>query len=148
MADVGQYLRLVLDGADYLLPSTASVAIEQRDALVPAENGADPVLAWRQTRSGRWPAYGLNASFAVSRPAHWQRAVFLDAAGQPIGVVADEVNLLGRGDMHVAPFRPLGAPPTRFGHLFNAAWVDGYRITFVIDPRSLAGFLRSLGGAA
>src|SRR5581483_5589450 len=107
------------------------------------ENGAGPVLAWRQTRSGRWPAYGLNASFAVSRPAHWQRAVFLDAAGQPIGVVADEVNLLGRGDMHVAPYRPRGAPPTRFAHLFIAAGADRDRPPYVIDPRSLAGSLRS-----
>lgn len=148
MADPSQYLRVVLDGMDYLLPSAGSVAIEQRDGLLAADNTTGPVVAWRQGRNGRWPAYGLNASFEFCRPTRWQRAVFLDAGGQPVGLVADDVTLLGRGDMHVAPFTPLGPAPTRFGHLFNAAWVDGHRITFVIDGRSLAAYLRSRGGGA
>lgn len=146
MADSSQYLRVVLDGTDYLLPSAASVAIEQRDGMV-LESGSGPVVAWRQTRAGRWPAYGLDAAFRPMRPARWQRAVFLEAAGQTVGLVAEDVNLLGRTDMHVAPFAPLGAAPTRFGHWFNAAWVDGHRVTLVLDPRSLLGYLRSLGGA-
>lgn len=146
MADSNQYLRVVLEGADYLLPSAASLAIEQREALLP-QGGAGPLVAWRQGRSGRWPAYGLTSAFTLARSAHWQRAVFLDVAGQPIGIVAEEVHLLGRPDMHIAPFTPLGAPPTRFGHFFNAAWVDGARVTLVIDPRSVGEFLKSAGGA-
>lgn len=141
-----QYLRVVLDGADYLLPSAASLAIEQREALL-AQSGTGAVVAWRQTRNGRWPAYGLSAAFAPKRPAHWQRAVFFDAGGQPVGLVADEVHLLGRPDMHVAPFRPLGVAPTRFGHFFNAAWVDGTRVTLVVDPQCLGAFLMSVESA-
>jgi hypothetical protein len=147
MADSSQYLCLILDHAQYLLPSVASLAIEQRDALTP-DNGLGAVVAWRQTRQGRWPAYGVNASFQVSRPRQWQRAVFLDAGTSSVGLVADDVRLLNRGDMHVVPFMPLGAPPTRTGHLFNAAWVDDQGVTLVLDPRNLVGFLRGLGGPA
>ncbi len=147
MADSSQYLCLILDQAEYLLPSVASVAIEQRDALI-SEKGLGAVVAWRQTRQGRWPAYGLNASFQVSRPAHWQRAVFLDGGSAAVGLVADDVRLLGRTDLHVVPFAPLGPPPTRLGHLFNAAWVNGQSVTLVLDARSLVSYLRSLGGAS
>jgi hypothetical protein len=147
MADSGQYLCLMLDDAEYLLPSAASLAIEQRDALTP-DNGLGAVVAWRQTRQGRWPAYGVNASFQVNRPRQWQRAVFLDAGTTSVGLVADDVRLLNRSGMHVVPFTPLGAPPTRTGHLFNAAWVGDRGVTLVLDPRNLVGFLRSLGNAA
>lgn len=147
MADSSAYLRLVIDGTDYLLPGAASVAIEQRDKLTP-EPGAGPIVAWRETRAGRWPAYGLTRAFEFSRPGKWQRAVFLAAAPHPIGVVAEEVQLLGRVEMHIAPFAPLGAPPTPFGHFFNAAWVDGSHVTFVIDPRAVAGFLARRAGTA
>jgi hypothetical protein len=145
MADSSQYLCLILDQEEFLLPSVASVAIEQRDALTP-DNGLGAVVAWRQTRQGRWPAYGLNASFQVSRPTRWQRAVFLAGDTAPVGLVADDVRLLGRTDLRVASFAPLGPSPTPLGHLFNAAWVDGQRVTLVIDPRSLAAYLRGLGG--
>lgn len=147
MADASQFLCLVVDGAEYLLPSVASVAIEQRHALVD-DHGIGPIVAWRQTRQGRWPAYGVNGFFQVSRPPEWQRAVFLDAGSNSVGIVVDDVRLLGRADLQVVPFTPLGPAPTRAGHLFNAAWVDGHRVTFVLDPRSLAGFLRGLGGSA
>lgn len=147
MADSGQYLCLIVDDAEYLLPSAASLAIEQRDALTP-DNGLGAVVAWRQTRQGRWPAYGVNASFQVSRPRRWQRAVFLDAGSTSVGLVADDVRLLNRANMRVVPFTPLGAPPTRTGHLFNAAWVGDRGVTLVLDPLNLVGFLRSLGSAA
>jgi hypothetical protein len=147
MADSNQYLRIVLDGAGFLLPSAASIAIEQRDGLMP-DDGNGAVVAWRQARNGRWPAYGLTASFQPGRPKKWQRALFLEVGGRAVGLVAEEVSLLSQTDMHVAPFAPLGAPPTRFGHFFNAAWVDGPRIMFVVDPRALGGFLQSLGGVA
>ena len=147
MAESGQFLCLIIDDAEYLLPGAASIAIEQRHALV-AENVASPVIAWRQTRQGRWPAYGITATLQRGRPANWQRAVFLAAGAQPVGLVADEVHLLGRTDIQVIPFTPLGPPPTRAGHLFNAAWVDGHKVTFVLDPRGLAELLRGFGEAA
>lgn len=147
MADPSQYLCLVLEDTEYLLPSAASLAIEQRDAMA-VDNGLGAVVAWRQTRQGRWPAYGVNEFFQVSRPRDWQRAVFLDAGAGSVGLVADDVRLLGRTDVHVVPFTPLGAPPTRSGHLFNAARVDGHSVVFVLDPRALVGFLRGLGSVA
>jgi hypothetical protein len=147
MADSSQYLRIVLDGSDYLLPSAASVAIEQRDSMA-LERTPGRVVAWRQSRSGRWPAYGFDAAFRPASPEHWQRAVFLETSRQPVGLVADDVNLLGGTDMHVAPFAPPGPAPTRYGHWFNAAWIDGTRVTLVIDPRALVQFLQSLGAVA
>ena len=145
MTDSSQYLCLVLEGAEYLLPGSASVAIEQRHALVP-ENGTGAIVAWRQGRQGRWPAYGLGASMQPQRSTTWQRAVFLNGGSQPVGLVADEVHLLGRTDIHITPFTPLGAPPTRAGHFFNGAWVTADKVTFVLDPRSVVELLRSLGG--
>jgi hypothetical protein len=147
MADSSQYLCVVLEDTEYLLPSGASLAIEQRHAMA-LDNGLGAVVAWRQTRQGRWPAYGVNEFFQVNRPRNWQRAVFLEAGASSVGLVADDVRLLGRADIHVVPFTPLGAPPTRYGHLFNAARVDGQNVTFVIDPRALVGFLRGIGSAA
>ena len=87
-------------------------------------------------------------AFRPASPTLWQRAVFLETNKQPVGLVAEEVNLLGRTDMHVAPFAPPGPAPTPYGHWFNAAWVDGSRITLVIDPRVLLQFLQSLGAVA
>lgn len=147
MAESSQYLRLVMDGAEYLLPGAASVAIEQRHALLP-ENGSGPLVAWRQSRQGRWPAYGLSASLQPKRPGEWLRAVFLNGGATPVGLAVEEVHLLNRTDLHVTRFTPLGKPPTRAGHFFNAAWVDGHRVTFVLDPRSVVEWLRSLGGRA
>lgn len=147
MADASQYLCVILDGTEYLLPGAASVAIEQRHALLP-ENGSGPLIAWRQSRFGRWPAYGLGASLQPVRSANWQRAVFLGGGAQAVGLVADEVHLLGRTDLNISPFTPLGPPPTRAGHFFNAAWVDGHKVTFVLEPRSMIEHLRSFGGAA
>lgn len=147
MADSSHYLRIVLDGVGYLLPSTASVTIEPREAMV-SHDGPGPVAAWRRMRQGSaWPAYGVDAGFAPSRPAHWQRAVFLEGGRQPLGLVADEVHMLSGTDMHVAPFVPLGPAPTPFGHLINGAWVEGEKVTLVLDPPGLIGFLRSFGGA-
>ena len=147
MADSSQYLRVVLDGTEYLLPSTASVAIEQRDSMM-LERTPGRVVAWRQTRNGRWPAYGFDGGFRSVSPEYWQRAVFLETNKQPVGLVAEDVTLLGRTDMHVAPFAPPGPAPTRYGHWFNAAWIDGTRVTLVIDPRVLVQFLQGLGAAA
>ena len=94
------------------------------------------------------PPAEMKARLAVllARPDH---VIFVaDVSGSVVGLVADDVRLLGRTDLHVVPFTPLGTPPTRFGHLFNAAWVDGQRVTLVLDPNGLIGFLRGLGGTA
>jgi hypothetical protein len=144
-----QYLRLTLQRASFLLPSAASLAIEQRDALA-LENGPAPLAAWRSSRQGRWPAYCLDAKLKPARRADWQRAVFVaaSAANGAVGLAVDEVQLLTRTDLHVLPFTPLGAPPTRFGHLFSAAWVEGADVTLVLDPTVLGAYLHGLGGAA
>jgi hypothetical protein len=148
VADSGQYLRLNFHGADFLLPSAASLAIEQRDALT-VDNSNGPVLAWRTSRQGRWPAYGLDRQMKPARRPEWQRAVFVHAdPSGGVGILVDEVQLLTRGGMHIAPFTPLGAAPTRVGHLFNAAWVDGHKVVLVLDPKKLALYLHSIGGAA
>lgn|SRR5690606_18236487 len=146
MASPDHYLCLVLEGVDYLLPSVASAAIEQRDALQPAP-GPGPLVAWRATRLGRWPAYGLDAGFRPTRPAHWQRAVFFAHAQQPLGLAADDVRLLGRTEVQVAPFVPPGPAPSPAGHLFNGAWLDGERVVLVLDPRGLAGLLATVAEA-
>lgn len=148
MADSRQYLRIGLQGVDYLLPSTASYAIEKREHLelgVPGER----VVAWRNTPAGRWPAYSVDADLNPLERLAWQRAVFLQAGPQPVGLVADELQVLSREEVRVEPFRPPGPAPTPAGHLFGGAWVRAGRApALVFEPAALAVWLRQLGEAA
>ena len=147
MADNRQFLRIGLQGADYLLPGTASFAIEKRENLEDGEPGA-LIAAWSVTPRGRWPAYSVDSDLDPYPRSAWQRAVFLQGQMQPLGLVADELQLLGRDEVRVERFRPLGPEPTPLGHLFNGAWVrPGRPPLLVFDPRALAEYLRRLGGA-
>lgn len=145
MAESHQYLRLQLGQTNYLLPSTAGFSIEQRDSMVVNQSTRDRVAAWRAVRSERWPAYCLDADLKVVRRDDWLRAVFLEAKPVSLGMIVDEIQLLPRADMRIAPFIPLGAPPTRFGHLFSGTWVSGTRLTLVLEPKALVAYLQSLG---
>lgn len=140
MADLNQYLRISFDGASALLPGRASAAIESRDVLT-LNPGGGKVAAWRSHRGRRLPAYCLDARLKPVRRDGWERAVFLDG----VGLVVDEVQMLGRTEGTVQPFTPLGAPPTPAGHLYSGAWVEGHRATLVLDPRALVAYLQSLG---
>jgi len=148
LAELNQYLRIGLWGVDYLLPSSASVSIEQRGNLILNDEPADTnVTAWRVVESERWPAFYLNAELELTRGDDWQRVVFLEAKPHPIGLIADEVELLPRADVHVEPFTPLGLPPTPRGHLFSGAWVRGNQLILLFEPNGLIGYLQKLGEA-
>ena len=144
MAVTGQYLRIVLAGMDFLLPSSASIAIEQRDSLV--ENGDDdsPAVAWQESKGIRWPAFHLDRDLHVTKSDDWQRAVFLNARPHPVGLVANEIQLMPRSDVPVETFHPLGVPHSTHGHLFSAAWVNGNDVVLVFDPKALSGYLAGL----
>lgn len=144
MAELKQYLRVEINGTAFLLPSSASAAIEQRDALV--INQADGnVTAWRKQRGGRQPVYALDAAMQVTRRDDWQRAVFLDESDGGTGLVVDDVELLGRDKVTVNPYTPVGPAPTAFGHLYSGAWIEGRNATLVFDARVLSAYLHSLG---
>ena len=145
MAETNQYLRVQLGTASYLLPSTSSFSIEQRETMVPNPAPRERIAAWRTVRSGRWPAYCLDENLKVTRRDKWQRAVFLEAKPVSLGIIVDEVQLLPRSDTEVTPFVPLGAPPTRAGHLFSGAWISGRQVTLVFEPRALVAYLQSIG---
>ena len=142
MADNRQYLRIGLQGVDYLLPGTVSFAIEKREQLeINAEGGL--IAAWRATPNGRTPAYSVDAELQPLARGDWQRAVFLQS--EALGLLADELQLLSRDEVQVEPFRPLGAPPSRAGHLFNGAWARaGQAPVLVFDAAVLAHWLRGL----
>jgi len=140
-----QYLRLVIGGTAFLLPSVMRYTIEQREALTENTAARSPVAAWRTVRGTRWPAYSLGADLTAHPAGEWHRAVFLEARPQNVGIIVDEVQLLPRGETEVANFTPLGPAPTRFGHLFNGAWVAGREVTLVFEPTALIGYLQSLG---
>jgi len=144
MAASSQYLRLQLDGTGYLLPTTVSYAIEQRDTLMPNAAGGN-VSAWRTMRQGRWPAYCLDKAFKVARRRDWQRAIFLESGGRGVGLMVDDAQMLGRSETQAARFTPLGPPATPHGHLFVGAWLDGRNITLVIEPKILIAYLQGLG---
>lgn len=148
MADPNQYLRLQLRDTSYLLPSTASFTIEQRENLTANKSLEGNVAAWQTVRSARLPAYCLDGLLRVDRHSDWHRAVFLDAAPHAVGLVVDEVQLLPRSETTIASFVPLGLPAARAGHLFSGAWVMGNRIVLVFEPRALIAYLQSLEAAS
>jgi hypothetical protein len=145
LAEPNQYLRLVLGGVNYLLPSTASFSIEQREGMVVNDDPAAKIAAWRIVKSKRWPAYSLDGEFRVIRHDDWQRAVFLDAVPNAIGLVVDEVQLLPRVEVRAVPFTPLGAPPLQAGHLFSSASIVDKNVILVINPKTLIVYLQALG---
>ncbi len=148
MAGPEQYLRVAFAGLEFLLPSSASFAIEQRDGLIVNDSGAGSAVAWWETRGKRLPAYHLDGELNPVRNDNWQRAVFLNAQPQPIGLAANEIQLLTRADVRVEPFHPLGQAPTRGGQLFTAAWIQGAEVTLVFEPHALATYLLTAGGGA
>lgn len=145
MPDANQYLRLQLGGNSYLLPSGLGYTIEQREHLNLNKSSEGNAVAWLSTRGGRLPAYCLDGLLRVTRHAQWHRAVFLDARPHAVGVVVDEIQLLPRNETVIAPFVPLGAPPTRLGHLFSGAWINGQRLTLVFEPKAFIAYLQGLG---
>ncbi len=147
MADPNQYLRLQLGKTSYLLPSASGFTIEQREHLTINKSPEGNVAAWQSVRSARLPAYCLDGMLRVTRHHDWQRAVFLDATPHAVGLVVDEVQLLPRSETTVSLFAPLGLPPTRLGHLFSGASVNGNRIMLVFEPQAFIAYLQSLGDA-
>ncbi len=141
MTDPDHYLRIVLGGADCLLPGR-HFTIEQLDTLVPAGPAESPVLAWRERGGRRDPVYCLGSDFRPASAARGRRAVFIEAP-RPVGLIGEEIELLARR-LRVEPFTPPGPPPAG-GHLFNAAWTGGARPMLVIDPPVFLKYLHSLG---
>jgi hypothetical protein len=146
LAQSDEYLRFTLGGVPYLLASSASCAIEKRDALTLNTTGKGKVAAWSLQGNDRWPAYCFDRELRVSLRDNWERAIFLEARPLPVGVAADSVQLLGQGEAVVSAFTPLGPAPTRAGHLFTGAWVVGPQAILVFDAATLAAFLQGLGG--
>ncbi|MEE8389110.1 MAG: hypothetical protein V3R65_11080 [Acidiferrobacterales bacterium] len=142
--NIRQYLRLKLDGAVFLLPSTASLAIEKREGLTSSVDST-LVAAWRETASGRWPAYSLDSLLQPTSGGSWTRAVYLNATPHPIGLVADEVQLISTDLLQIVPFHPPGKAPTALGHLFNGAHIEGDDVFLVLEPNALITYLGSLG---
>jgi hypothetical protein len=144
MADNKQYLRLTIEGGNYLLPSTAGFTIEQRENLQLSTDPTARVSAWRTTRQGRMPAYALDREFRVTHRDDWQRAVFVEALPHAIGIIADDVHLMPRGHVQASPFTVLGPAPTGAGHLFNGAWITEKEVMLVLDANGLFAYLQGL----
>ena len=144
MRTQAQYARLQLHGANYLMPSSVGLVIEQRDALQPNTEGGN-ATAWRTRHEVRWPAFSLDPTFKLTQRKQWNRALFLEAGANSVGVIVDEVQMLSRADIQISAFTPLGAPPTRHGHLFKGAWVEGRQATLVIDPQTFLAYLQGFG---
>lgn len=141
MTDGHQYLRLSLQHMDYLLPSEASISIEQRDHLQPADADDGAVSAWRDTHNQRWPAFYLDGGLMPAQSDAWQRAIFIDGLPHPLGLIADEIQLLPRAEVHIEPFTPLGPPPSPAGPVFAGAWIRNSELVMVLDPKGLIGYL-------
>ena len=149
MAESRQYLRIGLMGVDYLLPNSTSHVIEKREHLEINDAPGAFIAAWQSAASGRAPAYSVDANLNPLSRYSWQRAVFFQAGGQMLGLVADELQLLAREDVRIEPFTPPGPAPTPAGHLFGGAWVRAGQVpVLVFEPRVLADYLMRLEAAA
>lgn len=149
MTETRQFLRIGLMGVDYLLPNSTSYVIEKREHLDINDAPGALIAAWQATPTGRAPAYSVDADLNPLLRHAWQRAVFLQAGNQTFGLVADELQLLAREEVHVESFIPPGPAPTPAGHLFNGAWVRaGHAPVLVFEPRALADYLMHLEAAA
>ncbi len=143
MAGENEYLRIDFGGAAFLLPGRASLAVEQRENLLVNEGGG-AVGAWRAAGKDRWPAFCLDRNLQLLSGGGWQWAVFLQFDPHPVGLVADEVQLLPGSEVLVESFTPPGTAPTRKGHLFCGASVGGGQVLFEFDPNVLAALLYQL----
>lgn len=141
MAEPQQYLRLSLQHMDYLLPSEASISIEQRDNMIAADADDGSVLAWLGAQNQRWPAFYLDGGLQPTQSDAWQRAIFIDGLPHPLGLIADEIQLLPRADVHIEPFTPFGPAPSPAGPLFSGAWIRNSELVMVLDPKGLVGYL-------
>ena len=149
MAETRQFLRIGLMGVDYLLPNSTSYVIEKREHLEINDAPGALIAAWQPTPNGRAPAYSVDANLNPLARHSWQRAVFLQAGNQTLGLIADELQLFAREDVRIEPFIPPGPALTPAGHLFSGAWVrTGQLPVLVFEPRALADYLTHLEATA
>ena len=144
---MAQFLRITVGESSFLLPGSASLDIEKRDKML-VNSASGNIVAWKQDRSNKWPAYAINSMWAIDPGAPWERAVFIPASPFPVGIGVNNVEMLTDTDIEPTPFTPVGEAPSRYGHLFGAAWVDSDKTYLVINPAGLAGYLLTVGGAA
>jgi hypothetical protein len=148
LATTRQFLRIGLQGANFLLSSAVNFSIEKREHLESDEPGA-PIAAWHTSPTGRWPAYSVDRELNPVVRQNWQRAVFIEEGSSTVGLVADELQLLTREEVTIERFRPLGPAPGPAGHLFSGAWVrSGQMPILLFEPRALVAYLSQLGGRA
>lgn len=145
MNDLKQYLRVVIGGVTFLLSNEQRHSIEERGSLVANTNPASKAAVWWPAKSGRWPAFALGADLRPAPPpATWQKALFLETPRATVGMIVGDIQLLLRGQAMVNPFTALGPAPTRHGPLFTSAWVHDGRVSLVLEPKALIGYLEEL----
>ncbi|MBE9515839.1 MAG: hypothetical protein IME93_02555 [Proteobacteria bacterium] len=144
---MAQFLRLTVGESSFLLPGSASLGIEKKDKLLINSAGSN-VIGWKQDGNNKWPAYAIDNMWNIDPTAPWDRVVYIPASPFPVGIGADSIEMLSDTDIEPAPFTPVGEAPSRYGHLFGAAWVDSDKTYLVINPSGVAGYLLTIGGSA
>ncbi|MDH5648505.1 MAG: hypothetical protein OEY67_02515 [Gammaproteobacteria bacterium] len=139
-----QYLSIRIGDASFLLHGAASLAIEKRASLGPKKEG-DIAVAWRADKGGDWPAYALDSELRLASNGNWQRVVFVQGAPRPVGLAAEEIQLLADEEIIPEPFTPLGDWIPGVGHLISSAWINEGEINLVLDPAKLGAYLQMLG---
>jgi hypothetical protein len=148
VADNNQYLRLTLTDRSFLLPSTASLAIEQKENIQMGASPRGSIIGHRNASGSKWPVLLLSSELQGDTSAAWTRAVFVGNAINAVGIAVSEVLLLPRQDTVIEPFNPLGPPPTSAGHIFSGAWTHEGKVMLVLDPKGLSGYLQTLAGGS
>ncbi len=146
MVSDNQYLLINLGDASFLLASGRGVIVEPRERLAPDQHGG-AVCAWRLAGTHRWPAIGLDRNLRARSLDSWQRAVFLETGPHPVGLAADDVQIVTH-PVEVERFTPTGPAPTPSGHLFSGAWINEGQVVLRFEPGALAAFLCGLGAHA
>jgi len=148
LTDDNQFISIRIRNTSFLLPSNASLGIEQREALEINSGKGGNAVAWKIVGANKWPAYALDENLALARGNAWERVVYVQDGERVVGMAAESIQVMNRDDIQVQPFLPVGPPPKSGKHLFSSSWIDGNTPVLMFEPSALASYLTVVGGGS
>ena len=148
MADDNQFISIRIRNTSFLLPANASLGIEQRETLELNSGKGGNAVAWKVVGANKWPAYALDEDLELTSGNAWERVVYVQDGGSVVGLAAENIQIMNRGDIQVQPFLPVGPPPKSGKHIFSSSWIEGNTPVLMFEPSALASYLTVVGGGA
>ncbi len=147
MAEDNQFILIRIRNTTFLLPASASLGIEQREALE-INSGGGNAVAWKVVGVNKWPAYALDEDLKLTSGNAWERVVYVKDGENIVGLAAENIQIMNRDDIQVRPFTPVGPGPGSGRHVFSSAWIEGNTPVLMFEPSALASHLTLAGGGS